>query len=508
MYIAKHIWTSLAVAFSVTTAAADLHQPQLLESEFLQVQGSGCPSAYVEFPNAPLVQYQDTSVLVASRLIASVSAETIGSEQITKAQPYLEVPAGNSTLGGFTPAAQGADLYQVHYRSTNVSDGPALVSGLVALPTESMAGGLVVYMHATAISHTAGAPSTPSEEGCAMITALAGQDRLVAMPDYLGYGINSDIHPYATGIYNAPSGVDIIHAARELAAKTHPDQIVGPGLYITGYSEGGGNALWLGRLLQESEDSSLLPTLIAPMSGNYDMTGAQAHSMIVNQPADLLTLASKPLLVAFSAQAAWQIENLKPRSLLRDALLVWDAIYPLPITASSPFEIRVALAALSASAFLGGYVNPLPNPGVLMNKHLRNAIATTDLSNPAVRLWAENDNLEWIPKVSVYATGILQDQVVPFAAKSYPVPPNYDGGAPFFAQGNSENLIRSMRLLGVAADRVAWCGIDGTRVATNTSVTASQKISHITGLVPVSILAARFIEQGSLNGLPQIPDPQ
>jgi hypothetical protein len=46
------------------------------------------------------------------------------------------------------------------------------------------------------------------------------------------------------------------------------------------------------------------------MSGNYDMTGATAHSLIVDQPLNVMTLAVKPLLLTFTAQAAWEVKNL------------------------------------------------------------------------------------------------------------------------------------------------------------------------------------------------------
>ena len=489
----------------LSASAVDLATLRLRGPSLIKTSGGGCPAAYTVFPRVPIVEYPDTLTLVSSKLIASVTADAIQIERAARAKPYLKVPAGSTTLGGFAPAMQGADLYQIHYRSTNVRHEPTIVSGLVAIPTQSSAGGLVVYMHATEISQRSGAPSTPSTEACAIITAFAGHERVVALPDYLGYGINNDISPYPLGVQNAPAGIDMIHAARELAGRVQPQHPVGTSLYLTGYSEGGGNALWLARKLQETGASTLRPTLIAPMSGNYDMTGATAHSLIVDQPLEPLTLASKPLLLTFTAQAAWEIKNLEPGSLIAPSLVSWQQASSLPLKAGGKWEVNVALTALSLSAYQAGYLDPQPNPAVLMTPELVTAIEQTDTKNPAVALWAQNDNLRWTPRAPVYATGILQDQIVPYAGSDYPLPAGYRGGAPFFAQGNSQNLIKAMRTRRLGSNRVAWCGIDGVWV--RISPTKLEKISHLTGLIPVSILASRFIAQGSLAGLPQLADP-
>lgn len=493
------------LVMSVAASAGGLPLPRLNGPTLTKTPGAACPTAYTVFPNVPFIEYPDASVLVSSKLIANVSAESIQAERTADAQPYLNVPAGASRLGGFAQVTQGTNLYQIHYRSTNVNDEPTLVSGLVAIPGTSADGGIVVYMHATEVSQIAGAPSTPSNEACAMITAFAGDNRVVAMPDYLGYGINNDLHPYPLGVDNAPSGIDIIQATRELVASLNDGQFPGPGLFITGYSEGGGNSLWLARKLQETGDSTLLPTLVAPMAGNYDMTGATAHSLVVEQPLNLLTVAVKPFLLTFTAQAAWEMKNLDPNTLISSELVSWDEANTLPLRVDGKSEVTQALARLQLAAFHSGYVHPFADPVVLMTKKLAAAIILNDTRNPAVALWAQNNNLKWTPNMPVYATGVLQDEIVPFAGKNYPVPANYDGGAPFFRQGNSQNLIASMRARGLGPDRVAWCGIDGTRV--NVGGLLKQKITHLSGLIPVSILAARFIAQADLDGLPQLPDP-
>lgn len=467
---------------------------------------NACPSAYTQNPSVPTIDYTGLTKLRSSQLVSRVSLNDIAQDQTLKAKPYLNLPLPDGQkLGGFAPPTQGADIYRIQYQSTDLQGHDTRLSGLVVIPTDSIEGGLIVYDHATQLSQTGGAPSFPSGEACIMITALGGKNRMLAMPDYLGFGISSDAHPYPLGIQNAPSGVDIITASRELAREIYPDKPVGSALFVTGYSEGGGNALWLGRLLEQAAQPGMKPTLMAPMSGNYDMTGAMATSLIVNQPLNATTLLAKPLLVTFAAQGAWDVTGMTPSDLVQPSLVSYDNANALPIPYSGSAEMGVYMSGLALTAYQLGYGKTSINPSVLMQPTLVSDIRTRNLANPVINLWAENDNIDWQPVTPIYATGILQDQLVPFAASNYPVPAGFIGGKPFFGQGNSQNLIQKMRAKGIGSSAVAWCAIDAQKVVNNKG--KSEMINHLNGLVPVSILSAKAIENNSLARLPMLSEP-
>jgi len=196
--------------------------------------------------------------------------------------------------------------------------------------------------------------------------------------------------------------------------------------------------------------------------------------------------------------------------MLRPAFLGFVRRNQLP---SSNDNIRYGLGLISTS-LLTGYTLITPNPALLMHSRFVQAIRTTNQRFPAIHLWVKNDNTEWIPKnaqgqvIPTYITGILQDQIVPFAGKNYPVPNGYTGGEPIYAEGNSQNLIANLRSKGETSSYLAWCGIDAQQVPT--SIKGKQimmRINHLTGLPPVLTLAAQAIESGSLDNLPVIPDP-
>lgn len=478
-----------------------------LAKAMLSSNPPSCPGAYNKGIPGKVVSYNGLSTLLSSQLISSPSVSAIQADQTLKAKPYLNLPLPNGgILGGFTPAIQGVSIYRIQYTSTTPAGNSTIVSGLVVFPQGSMSGGMVVYDHATQVSAISGAPSYPSGEACMIITAMGGKGRVIAMPDYLGFGVNKDSHPYALGIQNAPAGIDIITATRELAQQLFPGRSIGSPLFITGYSEGGGNALWLGRQLESLGQTNMQPTLMAPMSGNYDMTGATANSLIVDQPLVTVTLAAKPVLVAFAAQGAAGVSGASLTSLLQPSFAAFDQSNPLPINYSANSRILSYITNVEKTAFSLGYVSKTLNPDILMQSSLVSAIQTTNRSNPVVSLWYQNNDINWTPKAPIYATGILQDQIVPFAASSYPPPSNYIGGKPFFSQGNSENLISTMRSNGYGAAKVSWCGIDAEKITENNG--KQETINHLTGVIPVSILAEKAIEAGgTLSGLPVLADP-
>ena len=151
------------------------------------------------------------------------------------------------------------------------------------------------------------------------------------------------------------------------------------------------------------------------------------------------------------------------------------------------------------------YVTGAPNSRNLIQPALVLAINTQDYSNPAMKLWGENDNVEWTPRSPVHLIGILQDELVPFAASTYPVPLAWSKLNPAqapYAVGNAQNVIAAMRQKGIKNDRVSWTALDGAVK----SATSPVLISHADGSMPCSILAqAYFYGQGS--SIPQLSDP-
>ena len=122
-----------------------------------------------------------------------------------------------------------------------------------------------------------------------------------------------------------------------------------------------------------------------------------------------------------------------------------------------------------------------------------------------MKLWGANDNVEWTPRSPVHLIGILQDELVPFAASTYPVPLAWSKLNPAqapYAVGNAQNVIAAMRQKGIKNDRVSWTALDGAVK----SATSPVLISHADGSMPCSILAQTYF-YGRGSAIPQLNDP-
>ncbi len=511
---------TILLASTVNGAEAGTADELIQKFADFEIGRTGSCERYVTAVVHPVRNYDNKQRLLSSRDIGTATAHEINQEQEDLFKPYKTVPLlpNSGLLPPYEKAKETSHLYHITYRSTAAAGQTVTLSGLVVIPLGDLSNGMVVYDHATQVTRDTGAPSHPSHEACTVITALAGKGRILAMPDYLGYGDNRDPHPYPLGIQNAPAGIDIILAARELAEEVSKGNVLGTALAITGYSEGGGNAEWLARtILEKTPDlgGSQL-TMIAPMSGNYDMTGAMAQSLLVNQPMPLdensrLTFVAKPLLVGYASQGAAGSSGSALPTMLNPPYLTFVENNPLPIPA---LELATYAGKMAVAFTETGYGLLNRNPSKLMTQSFVSALNAVDVSVPAVALWKENDITTWIPKtatgasVPLYVTGILQDQIVPFAGSGYPVPSGYVGGAPYFVQGNSQNLVSSLQKQGLSPSNLAWCGIDARTVEkTTSSGVKTVMINHLNGLPPVISLAAKAIETGTLAGLPTLPNP-
>ena len=498
--------------------------------------GLAMTQAQADLP-APKKCYSNAKRLLCAQLVQTLSKETINKARLlantSVATDTVYLPTGAPLVNdsevpgavnyGFTNATRNVELYRVTYRSKDVNGNATKLSGLVVVPEPrynepGAIDGMVVYMHSTTADIN-NASGDRSEEAYGAITAFAGNDWVLAMPDYLGYGVNKKPHPYALGKLNAQSGIDMIRAARELAKKLNLS--VGSPINITGYSEGGGNSMWLGRALDEQfnclgcPEPDMIPTRVAPMSGPYDLSGATAKSFVEEQPPlESENITVKPTLLAFAGVATAQVAKPKipANRLLQDELASQaKGLYPGPYS-DNDVGARMLTVAIDQFGYMGEGedVSLVPRPDRLLQSSLVEAITTQNYNNPAMKVWQQNDAVDWSPNVPIYMLGVIQDPLVPFASKSFTLPEFYKvslQGVPApYNGGNAENVIRAMRKKGYDVSQVSWLGFNGRikgKLFPDTTMT------HSSAFVPCTMLAFHFFknDKGSLNQLPHLSDP-
>jgi pimeloyl-ACP methyl ester carboxylesterase len=356
-------------------------------------------------------------------------------------------------------------LYKVIYGSRAPSGRTVPLSGLVAIPVGGAPKGLVIYFHAT----TANRENVPSrftvnqgpEEAELAVLAFASAGYAVAAPDYLGLGDHHGVHPYPFGDTNCWSGIDLILPARDLAKKVNAP--IGPNLYVSGYSEGGGVAMWAARRLQDFNDPNRKLTAAAPLSGAYDLSGTQAKSMLETQ-SNMTWWGARVFLAAYAGYAmhggSFGVD-------LKDYFAPSFATY-IPFVFNQNLDDDHVVKKLVAKALQMGSFQKLDR---ITTERFRTAIRTEDVSDPFVRELSANNCYDWSPKSPLFLFCIADDFVV--------------------VKENTLKTIAIMRARGVGPQIASYYSFGG------------RKYNHMTGVVPALIYARRFFDRG-FAGVPDL----
>jgi len=161
------------------------------------------------------------------------------------------------------------NLYKIHYKTPAPDGKPTTASGLVAMPnapTDSV--GIVSYFHGTRVQRS-DVPSTNNERNAIYLATFGSSGGyMLVMPDYLGQGDNElQVHPYVQADTLASASIDMLIAAKELAASLkYP---VNDRLYLAGYSEGGYTTTVTYEALLKNHPE-LPVTAVSPGSAPYD----------------------------------------------------------------------------------------------------------------------------------------------------------------------------------------------------------------------------------------------
>ncbi len=170
------------------------------------------------------------------------------------------------------------NIYDIQYK-TCWHDGTCIMaSGLYFVPQEVKKPiAQVVYHHGTRVK-PGRSKNMAGEEYLSLGMAVDGY--AVLFPDYIGLGHGERFHLYQHAESEGQATADMLLAVKELndtlGVKTNNQ------LFLTGYSQGGHAAMAAHKTLQEKYGDIFEVTASSPMSGAYDMAGAQASVMFEN----------------------------------------------------------------------------------------------------------------------------------------------------------------------------------------------------------------------------------
>jgi hypothetical protein len=221
-------------------------------------------------------------VLVSDQVIARMPASSVRAELDS-----ARIAPGAPALGG-SHVRYGITVYRVAYRTTDALGRTTIASGVVAFPRD---GGrdlrVVEYDHGT----TADKVDVPSSfgldaagdgiEGRWSAELFASAGFATAEPDYPGMGQGPGRPQYMVAGSEVSASLDLLAATAQIAAGRGAR--LDRGVLMTGFSQGGAAAMAVGRALQDHAEPGFGLQALAPVSGPYDLAGAQVPGIFDDQ---------------------------------------------------------------------------------------------------------------------------------------------------------------------------------------------------------------------------------
>ena len=168
--------------------------------------------------------------------------------------------------------AYDVDIYKVIYKTT-YQDTEINASGLVILPkTSGNALPMISFQRGTIVEQTK-APSLQPKESEQVISyaALASMGYITVVPDMIGFGESNEVfHPYYVEDPTATAVIDMLDAARAVAAEKNVD--FNGRLFLAGYSQGGYATMAAHKALEADDENEYEIVASFPGAGGYDVS--------------------------------------------------------------------------------------------------------------------------------------------------------------------------------------------------------------------------------------------
>ena len=387
----------------------------------------------------------------AQRLVSNVSNGTLRPNVVGA---RLNEIFKNAPLAANSPQIE---LRKIVYTTIDVKGRSVNVSGLVAWPTGGAPNGLVVFCHGTiqdrrnSPSKWTGKPNGSEAETATYAFATGGY--AVVIPDYLGLGDHQAAHPYPLNVTNARSARDSIVPARMLAMQT--GYKIGPKLYVTGYSEGGGIAMALTRDLQGLNSSGYQVEKSAPASGPYDVTDTTRDFMLVDGT-DTLGFGVRLYLLSYATYYFRKEHGVKITNYFKPTMAnsIW-------LNYNSTVSDENLIKRLVITATLMRAKNSMKN---VLTPEFISRLERLDKSDPLIAELAKQDVYDWSPRTPMLLINLEGDGVVD--------------------PRNTEKAFRTMRARGIGRDKLRRYIIPG------------EGLNHVIAVPNAMSAARKFFDEG------------
>lgn len=204
-----------------------------------------------------------------NKLISYSIWKTVSRDEFAKTLKDKKVPKS------MVHATTDVDIYEIRYKTCWYDGACIMASGLYFVPHDRPKPlAEAVLHHGTRLQTGRGNKLGGQEFLC---TGMAMDGYAVLYPDYVGLGFGEKFHLYLNAQTEGQATVDMLYAIKELN-DTLGIKLSGQ-LFLTGYSQGGHACMAATKLIQEKYSNDFKVTASAPLSGPYDLTGAQEKVM-------------------------------------------------------------------------------------------------------------------------------------------------------------------------------------------------------------------------------------
>ncbi len=174
------------------------------------------------------------------------------------------------------------DLYVITYETITATGEETEASGLIAIPKGiSTSAPLLSFQHGTTLKQTAAPSNIILGSGMEVGLIFATEGYIVCMPDFLGLGKGTGLHPYMHAKSEATATIDMLRATKKQL--TELSISVNEKLFLMGYSQGGHATMATHKAIETDYSNEFSITASSPMAGPYDVSGAMVDIIIAKE---------------------------------------------------------------------------------------------------------------------------------------------------------------------------------------------------------------------------------
>ncbi|NOY37484.1 MAG: alpha/beta hydrolase [Chlorobi bacterium] len=288
------------------------------------------------------------------------------------------------------PLQSGVTVYSITYYTLNPKGDLVPATGALFIPEVDDAMPVMSIQHGTETKKSMVSSVNPlittGEGMVGLVTGSLGY--ITCIPDYLGLGGSSGLHPYLHAATLSANVVDFLVAARE---SLQEKSVATTGeLYLTGYSEGGYVTMAAHRELQNHYPAEFPVTASVPMAGPYDLKGT--IDTVLSRPG-----YPNPAFIAYFLLAYNQIYR-------------WNRLGDI---FKSPYETLVP-QLFDGNHTSGQIADALPNTlsELIQDDFIAGYLDGSD--QELMEAVKENTLLGWAPLAPVLMIHGTEDEIVPY----------------------------------------------------------------------------------------------